>query len=262
MKNLSLLLGILLISLSGFAQDTTRFQKKLWIEGTDTLRYRILYPSEYKTGKKYPVVLFLHGSGERGRDNEKQLVHGATLFANDTVRKRFPAIVIFPQCPDDSGWARVKSAMDTVTKMRTFSFPRSETPTTPVRLVKNLLDDLQQKKVADPKRMYIGGLSMGGFGTFDMIARYPDYFAAAFPICGGGDTSNAAKFAGKIPTWIFHGGADPAVNPQLSRDYYAALQNHHATVKYTEYPGVGHNSWDNVFAEPGLLPWVFSVKKK
>ena len=110
--------------------------------------------------------------------------------------------------------------------------------------------------------MYIGGLSLGGFGTFDMIERYPKFFAAAFPICGGGDTMMASKYSKIIAVWLFHGDIDKSVDVKNSRQYYAALQNLHAEVKYTEYPGVGHNSWDNVFVEKELLPWVLSHAKK
>ena len=103
---------------------------------------------------------------------------------------------------------------------------------------------------------------MGGFGTFDMLALYPDYFAAAFPICGGGNTDNAPLFAKKLPLWIFHGDSDRVVSVEYSRAYYKRLKELKAKVKYTEYPGVGHNSWDNAFAEKDLLPWLFSRRKK
>jgi predicted peptidase len=261
MKIILTLLAFVFAASSSMAQDTSAYEKKLYISGTDTLRYRILYPENYSQKKRYPVIVVLHGSGERGRDNAIQLVHGAKLFVADSNRTKYPAIVIFPQCPSDSGWARTVSRTDSVTKIRTFTFPSNTVATTPMRLVKEMLDQLQKEKHADPKRMYVGGLSMGGFGTFDMLARYPGYFVASFPICGGGDTTNAAKITGKTSLWVFHGGADPVVNPQNSRDYVAALKEHGADVQYTEYPGVGHNSWDNAFAEPQLLPWLFSHKK-
>ena len=110
--------------------------------------------------------------------------------------------------------------------------------------------------------MYIGGLSLGGFGTFDMIERYPSFFAAAFPICGGGDTNKAKAFTGKVSVWLFHGDDDKSVDVNNSRQYYSVLKTLGADTKYTEYPGVGHNSWDNVFKEKELLPWVLSKSKK
>jgi predicted peptidase len=247
-------------SFSLLAQDLGAFQKKIFIMNKDTLRYRVLYPSHYKPHKKYPVITFLHGSGERGNDNESQLIHGAALFLNDTLRKKFKAIVIFPQLPKDSLWEdhrRMHGATG-----NTYDFNFSMQPTIPSLLVKSLLNSLVDNKIADARHMYIGGLSLGGMGTFDMVERYPDFFAAGFPICGGGDTSKAKAIAGKTPLWIFHGDADQSVNVKYSRDYFAALKNLGADVRYTEYPGVGHNSWDNVFAEKNLLPWLFSKKKR
>lgn len=252
---------LIMIALPAASQDLGIFQKKLYVVGKDTLRYRILYPENYKPGKKYPVLLFLHGSGERGSDNEGQLVHGGKLFASDSVRKLHRAIVIFPQCPKDSSWRYMRVRRDSTSITgRAFTFIDT-VPTTPARLVKSLLDSLSANKIADPKKMYIGGLSMGGFGTFNMLERYPGYFAAAFPICGGGNTLKAGETA-RTPVWIFHGDKDMSVDVQFSRAYYAALQQAGGEVRYTEYPGVGHNSWDNAFAEKGLLPWVFSKKKR
>ena len=252
---------LVMMSFSASAQDLSIFQKRSYVVGKDTLRYRILYPENYKPRKKYPVVLFLHGSGERGSDNEAQLLHGGTLFASDSVRKIHKAIVIFPQCPRDSAWRYMRVQRDAASMTgRAFIF-LDTVPTTAARLVKSLLDSLQRQKIADPKKMYIGGLSMGGFGTFGMLERYPGYFAAAFPICGGGNTSRAAETA-KTPVWIFHGDKDMSVDVQYSRTYFAALQQAGGEVRYNEYPGVGHNSWDNAFAERGLLPWVFSKKKR
>jgi predicted peptidase len=259
-----LLLSALLVAAGSLqAQDLGLFQKKMFIQGKDTLLYRILYPESYKANKKYPVITFLHGSGERGNDNEAQLTHGGKLFVNDSVRKDLKAIVIFPQCPKDSSWRSIQVRRDTMSVTgRAFDFTAHAVPTTPARLVKALLDSLQTTKKADSRRMYIGGLSMGGFGTFDMLERYPYYFAAALPICGGGDTTKAALFAQSTPAWIFHGDQDKAVDVKYSRDYYAALKNAGSDVKYTEYPGVEHNSWDNAFAEKELLPWLLSHKRK
>jgi predicted peptidase len=205
--------------------------------------------------------MFLHGSGERGNDNEAQLLHGGSLFLQDSLRKNYPAIIIFPQCPKDSSWAYMEHHYDSVTKKMSFAFPFQPEPTIPAKLVKELMDSLVHAKAVDKKRIYIGGLSMGGFGTYNMLARYPRYFAAAIPICGGGDTLMARRFH-RIPgIWIFHGDKDPAVNVEYSRAYFRTLQGLHANVKYTEYPGVGHNSWDNAFAEKDLFRWLFSQEK-
>lgn len=243
------------------AQDFNQYAKKEFVRDGNTLLYRILLPLNYDAHKKYPLVVFLHGSGERGNDNEAQLVHGGSLFLQDSLRQNYPAIIIFPQCPKDSSWAFIEHHFDTATKKMSFGFPFHPVPTVPAGLVKELMDSLVHAKAVDKNRIYIGGLSMGGFGTFNMLARYPRYFAAAIPICGGGDTLMAARFY-KIPgIWIFHGDKDPAVNVENSRAYFRALERLHANVKYTEYPGVGHNSWDNAFAEKDLLHWLFSNKK-
>ena len=262
MKKLLIISIVLISAYMSQAQDSVLYRTRIWVSGKDTLNYRVLYPEHYASSKKYPVVVFLHGAGERGNDNKSQLKHGGHLFANDTSLKEFPAIVIFPQLPRDSTWARMKFEPDTVNKKVKFMFPFTGEPTVPEALVKGLLDSLRNERFVDKKRIYIGGLSMGGFGTFDMIALYPDYFAAAFPICGGGNIDNAPRFARKLPIWIFHGAADSVVSVEYSRSYYKALKDLGAKVKYTEYPGVGHNSWDNAFAEKDLLPWLFSKKKR
>lgn len=245
------------------AQDFSSYEKKEFVNKGDTLRYRILYPKNYVKSKPYPVITLLHGSGERGNNNEAQLTHGGKLFLNDTLRDEFPAIVIFPQCPRDSAWRYITSKRDTTSSTgRSIDFTMTAAVSTPTRLVKLLLDSLVKRKIADAKRMYIGGLSLGGFGTFNMIERYPGYFAAAFPICGGGDTAAAKRFAKNTAVWIFHGDKDPSVNVKYSRDYYAALKKLNAEVRYTEYPNVQHNSWDNAFAEKDLLYWMFRKKLK
>jgi len=241
--------------------DMSVYSRESFYKDGDTLQYRMLEPLHYDSYKKYPVIIFLHGSGERGRDNAAQLLHGGALFLKDSIRQAFPAIVIFPQCPPDMTWAPFRLKRDTSGKVTGAEFPTDVPQPKPGALVKALLDSLLASGKVDPKRVYIGGLSLGGMGTFDMIARYPDVFAAAFPICGAGNVSTAANYAKKIPVWIFHGGADPVVPVQFSRDFYAELQRLHGEVKYTEYPGVGHNSWDNAFAEPGLVPWLFKHHK-
>jgi predicted peptidase len=243
------------------SQDLRVFEKKAFIRGADTLRYRVSYPPGYQSGRKYPLLVFLHGSGERGNDNEAQLMHGGRLFASDSVRTLFPAIVIFPQCPKDSTWNYIRAVTDSVTKNREFVFPDGNA-TVPAMLVKQLVDDLAASGKVDTRRLYLGGLSLGGMGTFDLLARYPGFFAAAFPICGAGPADNGTRFAQKTAVWIFHGEKDPVVDVKYSRAYYQVLQKAKADVKYSEYAGVGHDSWNNAFAEKGLLEWLLSKKRK
>jgi predicted peptidase len=243
------------------AQFQQLYEKKEFISGGDTLRYRILYPINYNANKKYPLVMFLHGAGERGNDNEAQLLHGGNLFADSAMRQQFPAIVIFPQCPRDDWWARITRDENNKDSLGSFRFTSDQPIGKSLGLVSKLLDTLATSNTVNTKKIYLGGLSMGGMGTFELLWRKPNFFAAAIPICGGGDPQKVTIYAKKFPIWIFHGGSDPVVPVSNSRLMSHALQAAGAKVKYTEYPGVGHNSWDNAFAEPGLLKWLFAQKK-
>lgn len=261
MKKILSLLTLLISIHFSRAQDFSAYKKEFFIRGEDTLRYRILYPENYKKGKAYPLIVFLHGSGERGNDNEAQLFHGGDLFLKDSLRKQFPAIVIFPQCPANDTWSRFPGGHRDTTAAFNLTLNTLDL-TTPERLAKQLIDSFAENKVADKKRIYLGGLSLGGFGTYDLVIHYPGYFAAAFPICGQANVKLYTEKAAKVPVWIFHGALDNVVDPQPDRNLIAALQSMGVkNAKYTEYPNAGHNSWDSAFAEPGLLPWLFSYKK-
>ncbi len=257
-KKIVCLLVVSLMITSAFAQDVSKFKKESFIKGSDTLKYRILYPENFDAAKKYPVVFFLHGSGERGKDNEKQLTHGSKMFLADEFRKKYQAIVVFPQCSESSFWSNVE--METVTGKRFFNFLTRGEPTKAMDLLLGLTDELVKKPFADQSRIYLGGLSMGGMGTLELLRRKPKTFAAAFPICGGDNIANVKKYK-KIPLWIFHGGLDDVVNPQLSYNVYHALKEIGHTPKFTVYPKANHNSWDSTFAEPELMSWLFSNKK-
>ncbi len=241
------------------AQNNDAYEKHWLVQGNDSLPYRLLLPENYDASKKYPLVFFMHGAGERGNDNEKQLVHGAKLFLRDDVRKNYPAIVVFPQCPRNSFWSNVSFRADSVGK-RTFVFKADAEPTIAMKLANALLHQLLQQYPVQKKQVYIGGLSMGGMGTFEMVYRNPKTFAAAMPICGGGDPS-IAKQLKKPKWWVFHGAKDDVVPPAYSQEMVTALQLARAKVKFTLYPDANHNSWDPAFAEPGLLSWLFAQKK-
>lgn len=242
------------------AQDLSSYQKKWLVQGGDTLPYRILYPYHYDSNKQYPVVFFLHGAGERGNDNAAQLLHGGSLFLQDKVRSDFPAIIVFPQCSRSSYWSNVLRIHDTASERR-FVFLADGAPTKymqlAMELVRFVVTDLPVKK----DRVYVGGLSMGGMGTFEIVRRMPGVFAAAFAICGGADPTTAKQLA-KTPWWIFHGLKDNVVDPQFSKKMAAALKTRGASVKLTLYPEANHNSWDAAFSEKALLPWLFSQHKK
>ncbi len=237
------------------------YQKKefAFAEGK-VLSYRILYPENYDKTKKYPLLLFLHGAGERGNDNEKQLVHGAKLFITPESRKNFPAIIIIPQCPAESFWASTK--IDRTTQPYKIEFDYTAEPAWPLAAANELVKKISKDEAVDKLKVYITGLSMGGMGTFESVYRYPELYAAAAPICGGGSTSSYDKRVTKTAFWVFHGAADPVVDVKLSREMVDKLKALKSEVKYSEYPGVGHNSWDNAFAEPDYLSWMLSHKMK
>lgn len=257
---LSLVVFLLFFVFAVKAQDKSLFKKEIHVSGSDTLPYRILLPLNYDAAKKYPLILVLHGAGERGSDNEAQLVHGSYLFLKDSIRQQYPAIVVFPQCPANSFWSNVQFSFDSVTNQRNFNFRSDGDPTTGMKLAQELLNKIMDEYPVNKKQVYVGGLSMGGMGTFEIVRRNPELFAAAFPICGGGAPATAPAMK-KVKWWIFHGEADEVVPAAWSQEMVDALKTAGAEVKFSLYPGVNHNSWDNAFAEPELLPWLFSVKK-
>ncbi len=258
MKRFLSLLFFLFFGLSLLAQDFSAYEKKLYSQGSGVLPYRILLPVDYNAERKYPLILFLHGSGERGNDNEKQLTHGGELFLRDSIRKKFPAIVVFPQCAEKSSWARLEVTGDWGN--RTFTFFKKAKPTQEMLLLEGLIKSLKENYCIKKSQMYVGGLSMGGFGTFELVNRNPGLFSAAFPICGGANPKTAGRL-NKVDWWVFHGGADDVVPPKYSTQMVDALRNKKAKTKYTLYPAVKHNSWDYAFKEPDLLPWLFSKSR-
>lgn len=251
----------LLAAVNAFSQDLSLYEKKEFLfEEGKRLPYRILYPENYDRSRTYPLLLFLHGAGERGTDNERQLIHGSKLFLKPENRQQFPAIVVLPQCPKESFWASVK--IDTTKLPFTIAFDYSVQPNWPLAAANALVRQLMRTEAVDPRRVYITGLSMGGMGTFESVFRYPDLYAAALPICGGGDTKLYDKRVKRTKFWVFHGDADVVVDVQLSRAMVTKLKEKKVSVQYTEYPGVNHNSWDKAFAEPGFLEWMFQQRKK
>lgn len=232
-----------------FSQSSLFSFEKYTNANGDTLNYRQLV-SDYDPTSKYPLVIFLHGSGERGNDNEAQLKWGVKNFATDQNMKMHPAIVIAPQCPTNMSWGNF-SGQD---------MSLQSSPTEPMKLLKELIDQTIQSLPVDTDRIYITGLSMGGFGTFDAISRYPDLFAAAVPVCGGGDVSISKSIA-HIPIWIFHGALDGAVDPALSRNMVEGLTKAGANPGYTQYPEVGHFSWIAAYSDPMMMEWLFRQRK-
>lgn len=256
-----LLLCMSLVSFAAQAQEKSPYDKGLYAAKGDTLPYRILFPVQFNPEKKYPLVIVLHGSGERGNNNEAQLTHGGSLFVQPQIRQGFQSIVVFPQCPGDSFWSNVEIVNDPVTGKHKFMFKTDAEPTKAMRALLGLTDELLEKPFVNKKQVYVGGLSMGGMGTFELLGRRPKLFAAAFAICGGDNTLNAAKYAKKVPLWIFHGAKDNTVPSDHSEVMVAAIKEAGGKPKYTLYPDAGHDSWTQAFAEPDFLPWLFSNKK-
>lgn len=248
---------ILLVSQHlSMAQNNT-YTKEVYIEGSDTLLYRLLLPENFDPAKKYPVLFFLHGAGERGNNNESQLVHGSKLFQSERMRKDFPAIVVFPQCPPKDFWSNVKFR-DSGDR---FDFQTDGDPGKAMKLLTGLVENFRGLKYAAKDQFYVGGLSMGGMGTLELLRRKPKVFAAAFSICGGDNIENAKKYK-KVPLWFFHGEKDNVVPVEKSKVVVAELQRLKAKdVKLTLYPEANHNSWDAAFSDQGLLPWLFSHRK-
>jgi predicted peptidase len=238
---------------SGYSQSSLFSFEKFISEKGDTLKYRELFP-DYDTIRKYPLVIFLHGSGERGNDNEAQLKWGVKNFATDQNMKLHPSFVIAPQCPENSNWANFSS------NKNSSNILLEKSPSKPMELLIALIHEFIKKFPVDTNRIYITGLSMGGFGTFDAIERYPDLFAAAVPVCGGGDASLAASIK-NVPIWIFHGAEDAAVDPSFSLNMIEALRKVGAHPGYTQYPEVGHFSWIAAYSDPLMIEWLFRQHK-
>jgi predicted peptidase len=262
MKTVFLILSMVVLNIAR-AQDLPEYLSYEYREGNHVLQYRLLFPLPYESSKKYPLIVFLHGAFEKGNDNQAQLNIGGRYFLRMENRANYPAVVLFPQCPPNDSWVFFETKLDSNSGLaKNWNFPFKKEPTPVSRLLKHLLDSLTTEGYIDSSRVYLGGLSQGGMGVFDLVARYPEMFAAAFPICGAGKVSTAKNFADEVALWIFHGEKDDIVPCRFSREYFKQLNKLGADVKYSEYPGVFHNSWVNAFREPELLQWLFSKAKK
>ena len=219
----------------------------------DTLNYRLLSP-DFDPLRKYPLVIFLHGSGESGDDNLAQLQWGVSNFATDYNLKMHKAFVIAPQCPKNQTWDNFYGNLENL------EIKYNDTASKISDLLFGLINSTIKNHAIDTNRIYITGLSLGGIGTYDFIIRYPNLFAAAAPVCGAGDTSKASVIK-HIPIWIFHGAEDVAVNPKYSLDMVYALTKAGAHPGFTQYPSVGHFSWIAAYSDPMFMEWLFSQNK-
>ncbi len=249
------LLVVLTLLIGGPALSQEPYAARVYTNGKgEKLNYRLMQPQGYdaKAETRYPLVLFLHGAGERGDDNAKQLVHAAKDFASEANRTKYPCFVVFPQCPDGKRWVEVDWTLDSHQQLPDESIS--------VKLTRELIASLQKEFRVDEQRLYATGLSMGGFGVWDMVSRTPDLFAAALPVCAGADEATAERLA-KLPIWTFHGDKDTVVKVERSRRMVAAIEKAGGKPKYTEYPGVQHNSWTQTYADPKVLEWLFAQKR-
>jgi len=212
--------------------------------GNIQLPYRLARPVGYDANKKYPLVVFLHGSGESGTDNKLQIQKnigvptGGSVFTLPANQAKYPSFFVAPQAPVGSrdGWRGI-----------------------PGQAVLKLITALETEfSSIDTQRLYITGLSMGGYGTWTLIEDNPKLFACAVPMSAGGDTAKAANIVA-LPLWDFHGTVDASVPVQESRDMIAAIKAAGGNPKYTEYPNGGHAIWDQAYTEPALLPWMFGT---
>ena len=212
------------------------------------LPYRLFAPRSANRDQELPLILYLHGRGGAGTDNRKQISGGNALGTQSWIepdaQQRHPAFVLAPQIPEPSTWHST-----------------SDKPAPHVAALFELLDELRSELRIDARRVYVVGQSLGGYGTWDFIARHPDLFAAAVPLCGGGDPRRILS-ARNVAVWAFHGAKDATVPVARSREMVAALRTVNSSVKYTEYPNVGHDVWTRAFREHDLPDWMFAQRRR
>ncbi len=217
------------------------------------VKYRWSAPETVEAGKTYPLILFLHGSGERGMDNAAQLKHGVNPILDGAKKLDQPVFLIAPQCPPDRWWSPINS--------ETMQLSEAEKPNDLLESLVALVDDTIKKSPVDAKRFYVTGISMGGFATWDLLGRIPRRIAAAIPVCGGGDPSLAGRFR-EVPIWAFHGEADPVVPVRTTREMIEFLEKAGGTPKATYYPQIQHESWVQTYSDPELIRWMFDQRLK
>ena len=237
-KRLSVFLSLLfmvaiVLPHSSIAQVQQKRNSKMKIKAK--MGYLVYLPKDYKKNRhqQWPLMLFLHGSGERGTNLDLVKKNGPPKLVEEG--KDFPFIIISPQCPEGQWWS--------------------------VDVLNALLDKLIRKYRIDEDRIYLTDLSMGGFGTWDFAQKHPERFAAIAPVCGGGDTINIDEMK-SVPAWAFHGGKDNVVPPQRSKDMVNALTNNGGEAKLTIYPDDGHDSWTHTYNNEELYQWLLSHKRK
>jgi predicted peptidase len=228
------------------ASGTNEFLARTYSgKGKQTLPYRLLLPKNYDPKTSYPLILYLHGAAARGNDNAEPLNWGPQLLAAPSVRMKHDFFLVVPQCPRSSGW--------TVASFGAGAAKESEALGLALELV---ADVLAKEFNLDAKRRYLTGVSMGGHAVWVVMIRHPGFFAAAVPVCSGGDAKSVTAAAVKFPVWAFHSDDDHLVPVQQARDLVKAWRDHGGTAKYTEYSGLRHSSWKKAYAEPEMFDWL------
>ncbi len=250
-----LLLSLFFLSINVvMAQDLiSGFEARTFSYGGEEFRYRLRTPKDPEPGKKYPLLLFLHGAGERGSDNAAQLRHLPVLFAKEPY-SQYEAYVLVPQCREGKRWVEVDWGAKKSTRM-------TAEPSPMLAMAMALLEKTIAESPVDPAQILLAGISMGGYGAWELTARKPNFFAGVLAICGGGDEQNAPLLA-KTPFQVWHGSDDKVVPPQRSRSMVEAVQQAGGSVKFTELPGVGHDSWTTAFKPAsGAIDWLFQQRR-
>ena len=248
MSPLILAIGALSLSLPAPPQESPFLDGRVQIEGRD-YGYRLLPPRQVVEGERYPLVLFLHGAGERGDDNQAQLRHFPVRMAAEEYRDRFPCFLLAPQCPEGAVWADGGRGLAQ-------GGPMKAEPQPAMRAAIAAFEEVLGAHPIDRERIYLTGLSMGGAGTWDLAARHPEWFAAAVPICGGGDVRQAARLAG-LPLAVWHGSDDRLIEPRRSIEMVQALRQAGGSVDYHQLDGVKHDSWGPAYAADEAVAWLF-----
>ena len=234
--------------------DVTKvFRKQIYKSSDFSLPYGIYIPKNYDCGETYPLLVFLHGAGERGDDNHLQLTVALQKMFDNTSSPVYDAIVIAPQCPLDEQWVKVPFDCG--------NYSVADTPESiELEAVCGIIRDCICDYNIDKNRIYVTGISMGGYGTWDMLCRHGNRIAAGMPVCGGGDPSYAKKLK-NIPIRTFHGSEDGAVPPSGTRKMFAALKKAGSeSIEYTELDGMDHGIWDTVYSDTDNLRWLFSQR--
>ena len=233
------------------------FQFKALNENGHVLPYRFYVPENMEKGKNYPLVIFLHGAGEKGFDNRSQFQR----FNPVEFWKKYPCYVLAPECPQKTPQITNAESVWVDTPYGAESHHMKPEATWPMQLAISLIGQIIKDNQVDTKRVYVTGLSMGGFATWEILQRKGELFAAAMPVCGGGDVDYAKQLT-NIPLWVFHGAIDNTVPVCRSRDMVAAIKEAGGNPKYTEYPGVDHGAWTPTYSNPEVWDWLFQQVKK